>query len=178
MSRILDAGDVAVIVVDFQEKFAPAVDGFDEAARRAAILAATAVELGMPLVVTEQYPKGLGPTVEAVASRAGGTPALEKTAFAASRAEGFDLAGRKTAVVCGVEAHVCVAQTVLDLLDSGLDVHVAADATASRNTADRAVALDRMRDAGAVITGTEAVVFELLGDASHPSFRSLQELIK
>lgn len=168
----------ALIVVDFQERFAPAVSGFAEAAGRAAVLAGAAKELGMLVIATEQYPRGLGTTVEPVSAALDGVEPLEKTVFAASRAEGFDLDGRSAAIVCGVEAHVCVSQTALDLLAEGIDVHVAADAVASRDPADRDVGIARLRDAGAVITTTESIVFELLGDASHPSFRTVQGLIK
>lgn len=178
MSSRLTEEDAAIVLVDFQEKFAPAVAGFEEAAANGAVLAACAIELRLPLVVTEQYPKGLGRTVEEVSTKLGGCTPLEKTEFSASRAEGFDIAGRSAAVVCGVEAHVCVAQTALDLIDDGLSVHVAADAVASRDPRDRDTALDRLQAAGAVITSTEAIVFELLGGAGHPSFKTIQGLIK
>lgn len=167
-----------LVVVDVQEAFRKAVTGFEEVARRTAILVRGAQALGVPIVVTEQYPRGLGATVDDVQEALGDAPRLAKTAFSAVRADGFDLGGRDQALVCGVEAHVCVAQTVIDLLAAGVEVQVAADATASRAVADRDTGLHRMERAGATVTGTEAALFELLGAAGTPEFKAVQELIK
>ena len=167
-----------VVLVDFQERFRDAVDGFDEAAERARVLGAAASVLGVPVVVTEQYPKGLGKTVAVVSDALPGFSAIEKSVFSAAKAEGFSVDGRSTAIVCGVEAHVCVAQTVLDLIESGINVSVAVDATASRDALDRDTALERMRSNGAELTTVEAVLFELLGGAGDPNFKEVQGLIK
>jgi len=174
----LRTASTALVVVDFQERFRGAVFGFDEAAARAAILVSAARLLNIHTVVSEQYPKGLGHTVEPLASVLGDAEILEKTVFPASRAEGFDLNGSSQVILSGVEAHVCVAQTALDLLDSGLEVFIPADAVASRNELDRDIAIERLRNSGAVITTVEAVVFELAGGAGHPLFKDLQGLIK
>jgi nicotinamidase-related amidase len=174
----LERGRAALVIVDVQEAFRKAVAGFDDVARRTAVLAQGAAALGMPVVVTEQYPRGLGDTVPEVAGHLGAAPRLPKTVFSAAQAEGFDLAGRDQALVCGIEAHVCVAQTVLDLLDRGVQVQVAGDATASRSPADRDTALHRMERAGATITSVEAALFELLGAAGTPEFKTVQELIR
>jgi len=174
----LTTASTALVVVDFQERFRGAVFGFDEAAARAAILVSAARLLNIHTVVSEQYPKGLGHTVEPLASVLGDAEILEKTVFPASRAEGFDLNGSSQVILSGVEAHVCVAQTALDLLDSGLEVFIPADAVASRNELDRDIAIERLRNSGAVITTVEAVVFELAGGAGHPLFKDLQGLIK
>jgi nicotinamidase-related amidase len=170
--------ETVIVLVDFQERFEGAVDGFSMAADRARILAAAASVLGIPVVVTEQYPRGLGHTVTPVSGAVVGFSPLEKTVFSAAKAEGFSLQGRSSAVVCGVEAHVCVAQTVLDLIEAGTDVTVPVDATASRSALDRSTALERMRASGAELTTVEAVVFELLGGADDPNFREVQGLIK
>lgn len=175
---LLERERTALVVVDVQEAFRKAVGGFEEVARRTAVLVRGARELGVPIIVTEQYPRGLGDTVAEVREPLGDAPRLPKTAFSAVRAEGFDLGGRDQALVCGVEAHVCVAQTVIDLLAAGVAVQVAGDATASRNVADRDTGLHRMEQAGAVLTGTEAALFELLGAAGTPEFKAVQELIK
>lgn len=175
---LLQRERAALIVVDVQEAFRKAVGGFDDVARRTAILVRGARELGVPIIVTEQYPRGLGDTVGEVREPLGDVTRLPKTAFSAVRADGFDLGGRDQALVCGIEAHVCVAQTVLDLLASGVEVQVAGDATASRTAADRDTGLHRMEQAGATLTGTEAVLFELLGAAGTPEFKAVQELIK
>jgi len=178
VSKRLGSDKAALVVVDFQERFSSAVENFAEAAEKGAILARAAAILGLEVVVTEQYPEGLGQTVEPVLSAVGGAPRLAKKIFPATRADGFSLGGARQAIVCGVEAHVCVLQTALDLLDDGVDVFIPVDAVASRFGLDRTVAIDRLRGEGAVITTTEAVVFELAGGADHPAFRDLQGLVK
>ena len=132
----------------------------------------------MPVIVTEQYPKGLGATVPEVAEHTLGISPIEKTVFSAARAEGFDLLGRGQALVVGIEAHVCVSQTAHDLLADGIDVHVVADAVSSRASEDRERALDRLEKAGATITTTEAALFELLERAGSPEFKFVQSLVK
>ncbi len=178
MTRRVEAGSAALILVDFQERFAGAVSGFDAAVSRACVLASMAQILAIKTVVTEQYPQGLGVTVSPLATALGDFTPLEKTVFPATRAEGFDLGGATAAIVAGVEAHVCVAQTVLDLLDAEIEVHVVADAVASRSHVDKDSALARMRAEGAVVTTTEAILFELTGGSSHPHFKALQGLVK
>lgn len=169
----------ALVVIDVQEAFEKAVAAFEQVARAVSTLARGAGELGLPVIVTEQYPKGLGPTVAAVAdSLPKDAKRLEKVRFSASDADGFDLGGRDQAIVCGIEAHVCVVQTVLDLLDAGADVHVVADAVGSRSDGDAALALRRAERAGATLTSVEAVLFELLGGSDSPEFKAVQELVK
>ncbi len=175
---LLERGRAVLVVVDVQEAFRKAVVGFEDVARRTATLVRGAQALGVPIIVTEQYPRGLGDTVAEVTAPLGDLPRLPKTVFSAARAEGFDLGGRDQALVCGVEAHVCVAQTVIDLLGAGVEVQVAGDATASRSAADRDTGLRRMERAGATLTGVEAALFELLGEAGTPEFKVVQELIR
>jgi nicotinamidase-related amidase len=175
---LLDRGRAVLVVIDVQEAFRKAVPAFGDVAARTAILVQGAAALGLPVLVTEQYPRGLGDTVPEVAGHLGDTPRLPKTVFSAARAEGFDLGGRDQALVCGIEAHVCVAQTVLDLLAADIDVQVARDATASRTDADRDTALHRLEQAGATLTSVEAALFELLGEAGTPEFKTVQELIR
>jgi nicotinamidase-related amidase len=169
----------ALVVIDVQEAFEKAVPAFEQVAGAVGTLARGAGELGLPVIVTEQYPKGLGSTVAAVRdSLPNDAKRLEKVRFSASEAEGFDLSGRDQAIVCGIEAHVCVVQTVLDLLDAGTDVHVVADAVGSRSDGDAALALRRAERAGATLTSVEAVLFELLGGSDAPSFKRVQALVK
>ena len=175
---LLDRERAVLVVIDVQEAFRKAVPAFADVAARTAILAQAAATLGVPVVVTEQYPRGLGDTVPEVAEHLGDAPRLPKTVFSAARAEGFDLGGRDQALVCGIEAHVCVAQTVLDLLAGDVDVQIATDATASRTAADRETALHRLEQAGATLTSVEAALFELLGAAGTPEFKTVQELIR
>lgn len=178
MTKRLGGKPAALVVVDFQERFSGAVENFEGAASRAAILANAARILGIKTIVTEQYPEGLGSTVDPVLTAIGDTVRHPKKIFPATRAEGFDLEGAGQVIVCGVEAHVCVLQTVLDLLDDGLEVFLPIDAVASRSEADRATAIRRMEAEGAVVTTTETAVFELAGGAGHPAFRELQGLVK
>ena len=174
----LDRGRTALVVVDLQDGFRTAVEGFDEIARQAAILVQGARVLGLPVVVTEQYPRGLGDTVPEVAEHLGGAARHPKTVFAASQAEGFDLEGRDQALLCGIETHVCVNQTALDLLGRGVDVHVAADAVGSRTAANRDVGLHKMERAGATLTSVETALFELLERAGTDEFKTIQGLVK
>ena len=164
----------ALIVVDVQEGFRPYAS-FAGVADACAKLVQAARILDMPRVVSEQYPKGLGHTAPEV-GLAGEQP-LEKTVFSAARADGFDLGGRDQAVVCGIETHVCVSQTVHDLLERGIEVHVPADAVGSRHAIDYERGLERLERAGAVVTTVEATLFELLERAGTPEFKAVQKLI-
>jgi nicotinamidase-related amidase len=178
VSRVLDRERAALVVVDVQEAFRPAVGEFDTVAANAGVLAQGARALGLAVVVTEQYPKGLGETVPEVAEHLDGAVRHPKTVFSAARAEGFDLGGRDQALVCGIETHVCVQQTVQDLLDAGVEVHVAADATSSRTALNRRLGLEKMERSGAWVTSTEMALFELVGEAGTPEFKTIQALVK
>jgi nicotinamidase-related amidase len=174
--RMLDRSRTVVVVVDVQEAFRPAVEGFEEVARAARVLLAAARLLELPAVVTEQYPQGLGPTVDDVGLD--GEQPLAKTVFSAARAPGFDLQERDQVLLCGIEAHVCVSQTAHDLIDDGVEVHVAADAIASRTPANREIGLRKMERAGAIVTSVETALFELCERAGTPEFRAVQRLVK
>ena len=175
---LLERERSVIVVVDVQEAFRTAVPGFDRIARAAATLVASAVEMAVPVVCTEQYPRGLGETVPEVASvLPDGSSRLEKTRFSATGADGFDLEGRDQVVLCGVETHVCVAQTAVSLLSQGVDVRVVEDAVGSRNEADRDVGLRRMIEAGAVASSVESSLFELLEVAGTTEFKAVQKRI-
>ncbi|HVE69267.1 MAG TPA: isochorismatase family protein [Solirubrobacteraceae bacterium] len=178
MSRVLDRARTALVVVDVQEAFRPAVGEFDAVAANAAVLVQAARALELPVVVTEQYPRGLGETVPEVAEHLDGVARVEKTVFSAARADGFSLDGRDQALVCGIEAHVCVQQTAQDLLDAGVEVHVAADAVTSRTALNRRLGLEKMEASGAVVTSTEMALFELVERAGTPEFKTIQALVK
>jgi nicotinamidase-related amidase len=174
----LDADRAALVVIDVQEGFRKAVPVFDRVAKAIATLIEGAEAIGIPIVVTEQYPKGLGETAPEVAEHLPeGTVPLEKVVFSASDAEGFDLAGRDQALICGIEAHVCVNQTALDLLEAGVDVQVAEDAVGSRTDENKRVGLHKMERAGATLTSVETALFELLGRAGTDEFKAVQRLI-
>ena len=172
---MLRRDDTTLVVVDVQEAFRKAVPDFEQVARRTRTLVEGARVLGLPVIVTEQYPQGLGHTVEEVGLD--GEQPLAKTVFAAGGADGFALTTGQ-ALVCGIEAHVCVHQTVEDLRERGVDVHVAADAVASRDDANKQVALQRAERAGAVPTTTEMALLELCGRAGTDEFKQIQRLIK
>jgi nicotinamidase-related amidase len=164
----------ALLVVDVQEGFRSYAT-FSEVAGACAKLVQAARVLELPTLVSEQYPKGLGHTAPEVGLE--DEPLIEKTVFSAARADGFDLGGRQQAIVCGIEAHVCVSQTVHDLLDKGLEVHVPADAVGSRHEIDYERALERMERAGAIVSTVEAALFELLERAGTPEFKAVQKLV-
>jgi nicotinamidase-related amidase len=168
-----------LVVIDVQEAFRKALDRFDEVAAKAAVLVQGAAAIGVPIVVTEQYPNGLGATVPEVADNLpSGVQALDKVRFSAVGIDGFDLGDRDQVLVCGIEAHVCVAQTALDLLELKTEVHVAADAVGSRSDADRDIGLARMERAGAELTSVEMALFELLGSSDAPAFKEVQGIVK
>jgi len=171
----LSAERSALVVVDVQEAFRR-YDCFSAVATSARRLLTAARLLELPRVVTEQYPKGLGPTVAEVGLE--GEVPLAKRAFSAVRAEGFDLGGRDQAIVCGLETHVCVLQTVLDLLAAGVEVYVVGDGVGSRHRVDHELGMRRLEREGARPASVEMAIFELLGGAEHPQFKALQELIK
>jgi nicotinamidase-related amidase len=177
-ARVLDRGRTALVVVDFQEGFRPAVVDFDRVAANTATLVRGARILGVPIVATEQYPKGLGRTVRELAEALDGIRPIEKVCFSAAAADGFDLDGRDQALLCGIESHVCVSQTAHDLIDRGVEVHVAGDAVTSRTEQNRDLGLRKMDGAGAVLTSVETALFELLGAAGSEEFRRVQALVK
>jgi len=177
-ARRLDPRRAALVVIDVQEGFRKAVPGFDQVARATAALVQGAKAVGIPIVVTEQYPKGLGNTVPEISDQLPrGLEPIEKVCFSAPEAEGFDLAGRDQALVCGIEAHVCVNQTTLDLLDQGVEVQVVRDAVGSRFEANREVGLTRAERAGAAITSVETALFELVGRAGTDEFKQVQKVV-
>jgi nicotinamidase-related amidase len=174
----LDPDRVTLVVVDVQEAFRKALPDFDAVASGAAALIRGADALGVPVIVTQQYTKGLGETVPEVAEHLPeGTEPLEKVVFSAAAAEGFDLGGRDQALVCGIETHVCVHQTVMDLLSQGVEVHLARDAVGSRLETNKQVGLQRAEDAGAVTTSVETALFELVGRAGTEEFKQVQRVV-
>ena len=179
---LLDRERSALLVVDVQSRLAPAMADSAGVVGRVRVLLEAARRLGVPTLVSEQYPKGLGGTVEELAPSLGDAKVIPKTAFSCAREPEFAAAlrglDRPQVVVCGMETHVCVLQTALDLHGQGFAVHVAADAVGSRDTARRDLGLARMRDAGCAIVDSEMVVFEWLGAAGTDEFREVSKLIK
>ena len=175
---ILDGRNSTLLVIDMQVRLMPAIDGAAEAIANARRLLDAAAMLGVPALFTEQNPKGLGATVPELGPD--GSPVLAKMEFDASRAPGLceRLAEGHAAVIAGVEAHVCVLQTALGLVERGRRVFVVRDAVGSRRPESKDAALRRMERNGVEIVTTEMVVFEWLGDANNPRFREAVALIK
>jgi nicotinamidase-related amidase len=173
-----------LVVVDVQERLFNAMDADrrDDMVANVKILASAARRLDVPVLVTEQYPRGLGRTLPELRALLGDTPPFEKTAFSCAGADGFmdrvHALGADHVILTGIEAHVCVLLTALDLLGRGLRVSVVADAVCSRRPANLEIGLDQARQAGAVVTATETVVFQLLGGADSDAFRELSKLLR
>lgn len=173
--------DTVCIVVDIQERLTPVLNGGGEMVEKSRTLLQGLRETGVPLLTTEQYPKGLGGTVPAVSLLLGGAPVFEKTRFSAlvpevlAALEQFDA---ENVILIGAEAHVCMLQTVLDLRAAGFGVYVPFECTASRDPANKANALQQMQAAGAVVSNVESILFQLLGDAKHPAFKAVSKLIQ
>jgi nicotinamidase-related amidase len=178
----LDRSRAALVVVDVQEAFRPAVLDFAAVVHNVATLVRGARVLGLPTFVTEQDPKGLGRTVAEVSEHLEDIAPMEKVAFSACEAEGFPgalrAARRDQVLLCGIETHVCVNQTAQDLIRDGMEVHVVQDAVSSRTEPNRALGLHKMERSGAVVTSVETALFELLRAAGTPEFKEIQALVK
>lgn len=175
--------DSALLVVDIQEKFLPVIAEPKRLVSKAKALIQTAALLDFPIMVTEQYPKGLGPTVEELLDvLPAGAARLGKTSFGClgdpKIVNHLKSLGRKQVIVCGIESHVCVNQTVHQLIEAGYETHLVEDAVSSRSPENRDLGIRKMEAAGAVPAGVESVLFELMGDAKHPKFKTIQALIK
>ncbi len=173
-----------LLVVDVQERLFDAMDPEhrEEMVRNIKILAAAVRRLAVPILVTEQYPKGLGHTLQEIKDSLGNVDPISKVAFSCCEAEGFTdrlrATGARQVILAGVETHVCVLMTTLGLLADGFAVHVVGDATCSRRRENRQIALDQIRQAGAVVTSTESILFQLMRAADTDDFRFLSRLIK
>ncbi|NBO91475.1 MAG: hydrolase [Planctomycetia bacterium] len=172
--------DTGLLVIDLQEKLLPLIPDRDRLVRDVVFLLDAASILGMTVVATEQYPKGLGPTVSPLIERLPHRPA--KTVFSAcatsSVVETLHREARPKVVLCGIEAHVCVLQTALDLLAHDFRVYVAADAVASRYVSDCEIALRRLEREGVILTTVEMCVFEWIAGATHPRFKDISRLVQ
>lgn len=182
MSNMLDKDTSLLLIIDVQDRLISALDK-DVVVNKTAILAKAAKILNIPVIATEQYPKGLGTTVFSVKNNlAENTPIIEKTAFSAVKADGFleilKSFEKKQIVICGIETHVCVHQTAADLIKEGFDVYVAKDACASRTKYEFKAGIERMQANGAKISCVEIILFEWLRNAKDPNFKEVQALIK
>jgi nicotinamidase-related amidase len=183
---LLDRGTALLCVIDIQERLAAAMPEREPVMEAARKLIVSARRLAVPIVVTEQYPRGIGPTEPVLVEALGDHyRPLEKLHFSCYQEATFALrldeaaqSGRRQVIICGMETHVCLLQTSLDLLDDGFQVHVAADAVCSRNAEHKRLALEQMRHAGAVVTSVEAAVYQMLGVAGTPEFKDLLPLYR
>ena len=182
-SKILDPSSAALVVIDMQDAFRSVIGDFALIASRIPLAIRGFMALGLPVIVTEQYPIGLGRTAEEIAlTLPGDFEYFEKTAFSSCGSVGFldklNGSAAKQVVICGLETHVCVNQTAHDLLDRGFQVHVLTDCVGSRFEHDRHAGLSKMLASGAVPSSVEMALFELMRDARHEKFREIQNLIK
>jgi nicotinamidase-related amidase len=179
---MLHRDTTALLVIDVQEKLLPAIHGADGVAAKAVILIKAARILGIPVLWAEQYPKGLGPTVESLATALDGLKPIDKVAFSCLREPAFSEAlgesGRRKLLMTGIETHVCVQQTALDALNQGYEAFVCRDATGSRAPIEHDAALARMAAKGVDLVTVESALFELLGEARTPEFKEILPLIR
>ncbi len=181
---LADAKHSQLVVIDVQERLVAAMPEKprQQALHNTALLTQAANTLKIPIVHTEKYPKGLGTTEEVVRSHLAETGAIEKTCFSCCAAEGFitavSLAQRQQIILCGMESHVCVLQTAIELQQAGYQVFVVENAICSRHKQNHNNALARLRQAGIIVTNTESVIFEWLRDARHPDFKTLSRLLR
>lgn len=179
----LDAEKAVLVVIDVQERLVPAMpeDVYLRLRNTVAMLVEVAGLLGLPVVTTEQYPKGIGHTVPELAAACNGT-VIEKVSFGccgeASFLQALKNTGRTQVLITGMEAHVCVYQTVLGLLEDGYYVHLIRDAICSRNKTDYLAGVANAGQAGAVVTTAETVMFQMLQESTHEQFRAVSKLVK
>jgi nicotinamidase-related amidase len=174
----LSAPTCLLCVVDIQERLIPVIPAGPQVVAMAGRLADAAAVLGVRRALTEQYPKGLGPTPPDLAAKL--PPAMEKMAFSCCGSEAFTAAipaDIESVLLCGLETHVCIQQTALDLLARGLTVFIAVDAVGSRHQLDHEIALRRLESSGALLTTTEAALFEWCRSAEHPQFQAIRRLL-
>ena len=166
------------IVVDYQEKLLPVMQEREKLLHNSCILLEGLKALDVPMVITQQYTKGLGMTTEAIFEAAGTTEYIDKIAFTAFDAVKWKLRGKKFVIVCGIESHICVLQTVIDLKAAGYVPVLVADCVSSRKESDKQVALERARQEGAIVTTYESLLFELLKVAGTDISKTIQKLIR
>lgn len=179
---ILNQSASVLVIVDFQEAFRNAISDFSILASRIATAVSGAKMLGVPVLVTEQYPKGLGPTCEEISmSLSNDSAIVEKSTFSAVGAVDFNVKieslNAKQILLCGLETHICVSQTAHDLIDHGFQVHLLADCVGSRFDSDRHTGMMKMQQSGVIQSSVEMMLFELMADSRHEKFRDIQALI-
>jgi nicotinamidase-related amidase len=181
--RMLRPEDCALAVIDIQEKLLPPIFEKERLVRNAALLVRLANILSLPVIVSTQYEKGLGQTIAEIGGLLTNAKPIDKLEFGCFGNGEYcsqvgKLANRTTLLLCGMESHICVTQTALGALTQGLNVHVAADAVSSRTELNWKLGLNRMQAAGAVLSSTEMMVYELLGKSGTPAFKEMLKHLK
>ena len=180
--KLLVTDKTALLIIDIQERIIKVINENETVVENTIKLITGFKVLGVPIYYTEQYPKGLGPTVESIQNELDNTEAIQKLTFSCFGAgnlfEELKSKNITQVVVCGIESHVCVQQTVLDLLANGFQVNLAADAVSSRRVKDYEIALTRMRQHGVEVTTTEAILFELLNVCGTDVFKQISKIVK
>lgn len=180
--RVLSAQNAALLIIDVQESFRKQLKDLDLLTRNITILAEAAKILKVPVLLTEQYPQGLGKTIAEISACLGEHKFFEKNAFSCCQALGFldqlEMLGRKQVIVCGIEAHVCVNQTVHELMANGYQAHVVRDAIASRADRNMNAGYEKMISSGAIPTSVEMALFEMLAESGTQEFKAVQRLVK
>ncbi len=166
------------IVVDYQEKLVPVMHDTEKLIHNSCILLKGLKALDVPMMITQQYTKGLGMTVEQITEAAGTADYIDKLSFTAYDCVAEHLKDKKFVIVCGIETHICVLQTVIDLKEAGYIPVLVADCVSSRKEADKAVALERAKAEGAIVTTYESLLFELLKVAGTDTSKIIQRLIR
>jgi len=178
---LLRVDDTVIVAIDLQSTFLNVIHDTDRVLANARLLLQSAAVLGIPVIATTQNAARLGGLEEGIAALIN-TPIVDKMVFSAARSDEFTAAltalDRKQIVLCGVETHICVTQTALDLVDAGYQVHVAVDAVSSRTMEKHKLGMERLRDNGALPIATESAVYELLGQAGTPAFKQILPLVK
>ena len=182
-THLLTPQNAILLIVDIQDRLFPHMHEGKQLADNTAILIQSAYHLGIPIIVSEQYPRGLGSTIPQLQQLlAKETLIFEKRAFGcwedAAIRNSIQSLARPQLLVCGIETHICMSQTVHQLLDADYEVHIAVDATTSREETSKQLGLQKMQTSGAILTNTEMAMFELLQTSRHPQFKALQSLIK
>lgn len=179
---LINREDTVFIAIDYQEKLMPVMYNKEKLEEKVCRLAEGMKALGIPHIVTQQYTKGIGETIPSIAEAIGEFTPVDKVSFSCMNNEDFvarlKATGKKTCVVCGIEAHICLQQTVLQLLDEGYTVYVPVDCISSRSKRDRRWSTRRMEQAGAVMTTYEAVLYELLQTSKAPEFKAISKIVK
>jgi nicotinamidase-related amidase len=180
---MLNTEKALLLVVDIQDAFVPHIFEMERVVKRAGLLVQGAQLLGLPVLATEQYPKGLGHTVPAVKEvLSSSVPIYEKIHFSCYLDPAINAAlqasGRRQILIAGIESHICVAQTALSLRAADYDVFLAADAVSSRQPGDMEIALKRLRHAGVIVTTAEAALMEMTVSSKHPQFKEISKLSK